>query len=168
MIIMEWTQALERRARGTQSYVAADDIDDVVGFFDLPNQPSPIVSQRATRLQQSVPRNLPHRVLREPVYRVFLENTLKITKDRQALTPTKPCPLAFCSGNRVYHSREVPKSPQETWFPGETGPRSPVWLGAVRTGGWRKKSNRLEEWFALRVAPRLGERSSSVQSASHP
>jgi hypothetical protein len=37
MIVMKWAQALKRRARGTQSYVAADDIDNVVGFFDLPN-----------------------------------------------------------------------------------------------------------------------------------
>ena len=57
---MEGTESLKGRAGRTQGHVAAHDIDNVVGFFDLPNQASPVVSQRSTRVQESQqdPRNV--------------------------------------------------------------------------------------------------------------
>ena len=38
MVVVEGTQALERPTRGTQSEIAANDLDDVVGLFDLLDQ----------------------------------------------------------------------------------------------------------------------------------
>src|SRR4051812_25964244 len=47
MIVMKRADALERGAHGAQLEIAADDIDDVVCFFDLLLQCCPIVSHGA-------------------------------------------------------------------------------------------------------------------------
>jgi hypothetical protein len=56
MVIVERAKPLKCGADGTQGDIAAHDINNVVGIFDLPNQASPVVSQKATRVQDS-PRN---------------------------------------------------------------------------------------------------------------
>src|SRR5207237_327028 len=47
VVIVERTEALEGRAGRTQVHIAADDINYVIGIFDLLDQGSPVFSQRA-------------------------------------------------------------------------------------------------------------------------
>ena len=55
MVVVEGTQPLEGGAGRAQGDVTADDIDDVVGLFDLPNQgvvrQGPPVCRSAKRLR---------------------------------------------------------------------------------------------------------------------
>src|SRR5581483_5927974 len=45
VVVVEGAQALEGGARGPQGHVAADDINDVVGFLDLLDHGSQVVGQ---------------------------------------------------------------------------------------------------------------------------
>lgn len=48
VVVMEGTTPFERLSRGAQVHITTDDIDNVIGFFDLLDQGYPIVGQGGT------------------------------------------------------------------------------------------------------------------------